>query len=118
MLPREPVPDELIDGDDEVQKLMDTGWTRDEIIAGHPGESYWHTLPKELKSEWLQFVSSYEADRKLNGTTDSLDGPCFWFDMESRKCKHHEFRPRVCRDFEVGSEPCVEWRAEYKEIIR
>jgi len=117
MLPREPVSPERIDsGDAEISKKMAAGWTREELLAGHPGESYWHSLPQDLKSEWLEFVERYEPSGKQN-SVHALDDACFWFDMESRKCKHHEFRPRVCRDFEVGSEPCIEWRAEYEEII-
>lgn len=40
--------------------------------------------------------------------------PCFWWDSETRRCKHHEHRPSVCRKFERGGEDCRRLRDEYK----
>lgn len=37
-------------------------------------------------------------------------GPCAWYDAATKKCIHHEHRPQICRDFEVGCEVCVEFR--------
>lgn len=71
----------------------------------HPAEENWITLPNELRLELDQFVASYPA--RPDG---QLDGPCFWFDQRTRRCKHHEYRPRVCRDFAVGSTDCLAWR--------
>ena len=87
------------------------GWTRDELLAGHDGEKFWHLLPDDLRAEWTSFVASYEREGEL-------DGPCFWFDMETRMCKHHQHRPNVCRDFETGSAECRSWRKQYQELIR
>ena len=36
--------------------------------------------------------------------------PCFWFDLETRKCKHYEYRPTACREFEVGGDYCLNVR--------
>lgn len=33
-------------------------------------------------------------------------GPCVWFDVDARTCRHHTIRPLVCRDFAVGGEAC------------
>jgi Fe-S-cluster containining protein len=41
------------------------------------------------------------------------DSACIWFDENSMRCRHHEHRPSVCRDFEVGSEDCVGWRERF-----
>jgi Fe-S-cluster containining protein len=38
--------------------------------------------------------------------------PCVWYDDEARRCRHHEHRPEVCRDFEVGGEGCLRLREE------
>ena len=38
---------------------------------------------------------------------------CLWFDPEKRRCKHYEWRPQVCRDYELGSEACLIERREY-----
>ncbi len=28
--------------------------------------------------------------------------PCIWFDMRTRRCKHYELRPNICRMFDCG----------------
>lgn len=38
--------------------------------------------------------------------------PCGWFNMETRQCRHHEHRPRVCRDFAIGAEYCINLRRD------
>jgi uncharacterized protein len=35
---------------------------------------------------------------------------CLWFDPVTRLCKHHEYRPQVCRDYEIASRPCLRER--------
>ena len=76
-------------------------------------ESYWEELPVHLKDELRDFISNYNAPPE-----GELDGPCFWLDPESRLCKHHEYRPRVCRDFEIGNAQCLDWRKFYQDEIR
>ncbi len=110
MLPRAPISfdSELTK---ETQQLLISGWTQAELESGTDGESHWHNLPEELRTEWLDYVKNYES-------VEELDGPCFWFDMESRQCKNHPYRPQVCRDFEVGSETCHQWRRHYHHTIK
>ncbi|QDT07700.1 Flagellin N-methylase [Rubripirellula lacrimiformis] len=74
---------------------------------GGPVEPYWTQMPADLKSQWLAYVESYSVPE------GELDGPCVWLDLESRRCKHHEARPSVCRDFRVGSKGCQDWRHAY-----
>jgi Fe-S-cluster containining protein len=31
---------------------------------------------------------------------------CLWYDTERKQCRHYEWRPRICRDFELGGEAC------------
>ncbi len=69
-------------------------------------------MPIDLKHELVDYIESYEAP-----PAGQLDGPCIWFDLQTRTCKHHEHRPSVCRDFEIGSSQCREWRKHYQEII-
>ncbi len=73
-----------------------------------PAEEYWTRLPVELKNRLLAYIANY--DSPPNG---ELDGPCVWLDVDSGRCKHHEFRPKVCRDFRTGSRACLDWRAVY-----
>jgi Fe-S-cluster containining protein len=59
--------------------------------------------------EWLK--AELRADWEwVNRTGRSDFEPCIWFDQETRRCKHYEYRPEVCRDFEVGEEACLRWR--------
>ena len=37
---------------------------------------------------------------------------CLWFDLQTRLCKHHEYRPQVCRDYEIGGRECLRERRE------
>jgi len=39
--------------------------------------------------------------------------PCIWWDQATRKCRHHEDRPNICREYEVGGELCLETRARF-----
>ena len=47
----------------------------------------------------------------LAGLNYRDDGPCIWLDQTTKKCKHYEHRPGVCRDFNLGSESCHRHRA-------
>ena len=35
---------------------------------------------------------------------------CLWFDAENRVCKHYEWRPQVCHEYELGGYACLEKR--------
>ncbi len=74
---------------------------------GAPAEPAWTEMPADLKSQLLHFIENYQVPKS------ELDGPCVWYDIETKRCKHHESRPRVCRDFRVGSKGCRDWRAAY-----
>lgn len=78
----------------------------------HPAEEHWDTLPDDLKQDLLAYIDSYQPPRE-----GELDGPCCWLDQETRLCKNHQFRPRVCRVFEVGSKDCLDWRKVYADRI-
>ncbi len=32
---------------------------------------------------------------------------CLWYDAESRRCRHYEWRPQICRDFELAGTACL-----------
>lgn len=43
--------------------------------------------------------------------------PCLWYDSDSKKCKHYEWRPETCRDSEVmapGNEACLATRRAFR----
>jgi uncharacterized protein len=72
-------------------------------------EVYWLSIPEQLKADLLEYVAGYSPPPE-----GELDGPCIWLDQSTKLCRHHEFRPRVCRDFRVASKGCLEWRRAYK----
>jgi len=40
--------------------------------------------------------------------------PCIWYDAETKRCKHYEHRPDICRDgLKVGDDGCRRWRRQY-----
>ena len=72
---------------------------------GQADEAHWTSLPRALKKELLDYIAEYEAPGP-----GQLDGACFWLDQETRRCKHHQHRPQVCRDFRIGGQDCLGWR--------
>ncbi len=41
---------------------------------------------------------------------------CLWYDAETRSCKHYEWRPKVCRDYELAGFACLELRRPFVEL--
>src|SRR5207249_4421263 len=37
-------------------------------------------------------------------------GACSWLDLSNQRCRHYEFRPDICRTFEVGGKWCSQFR--------
>ena len=66
-------------------------------------------LPPDVAAELVSLREARRMQLDVFGT-DYI--PCGWFDMVSRRCKQYEHRPKVCRDFEVGSFHCVNLRIE------
>jgi Fe-S-cluster containining protein len=78
-----------------------------------PAEEPWRKLPRRLKREVLnhyrRLVREFRAG--LRPAVDDYGEPCTWLQADGT-CKHHEYRPEVCRDFEVGEEDCLRFRRE------
>ncbi len=68
------------------------------------GEEAWERLrwdrPK-LREEFLAAERAREA-----AGLPSFGSPCLWYDVETRRCRHYDFRPQACRVFEVDSVDC------------
>lgn len=43
---------------------------------------------------------------------------CLWYDPETRGCKHYEWRPLLCRDYELAGRECLELRRPFVEDSR
>lgn len=61
----------------------------------------WLTLPEELVVEIQDHVGRLGGD-----DTKDLGEVCIWFEPETKRCRHHEVRPQVCRDLEIGGKAC------------
>ena len=81
-------------------------------LQTQPDEVHWTNLPSELKEQLLRYIANYKPPRE-----GELDGPCVWLNLDSRRCEHHEYRPQVCRDFDIGSQDCLDWRAHHRDSI-
>lgn len=64
-----------------------------------------------LPAEAMAAVEEYAI--KLMAGEVSGEGPCCWLDRQTMRCRWHEQRPQICRDFEVGSMPCQAYRHAY-----
>jgi Fe-S-cluster containining protein len=71
------------------------------------GEQEWEAFRLANPDLAVEIDAEYERMRAEDGWHN---GPCFWFDVETRKCKHYEERPEICQDFELGGEACLDWR--------
>ena len=110
--PKPPLTLAEIESDPRLRRLAEDPRTKASLLKGHDGEPHWHSLPDHLREELDEFVASYAAPED-----GQLDGACFWLDPETRLCKHHEYRPNVCRDFEIGCQQCLDWRSHYSEVV-
>lgn len=65
--------------------------------------------------EWL--LAAPEIARKMfwDGIEDDRpdESPCSWLNLETMQCRFYEFRPGICRDFDLGGESCLATRKVY-----
>ena len=78
------------------------------LQQGHPpfrGEE-WNRVPPELRAPLYEYLASREEN--------DFGRPCIWLDLQTRRCRHYEHRPQICRDFERGCAMCIHVRLRYK----
>ena len=116
--PVAPISLEEIDLDEQLSaEIAVDPLRRQDLLRGRAGEKWWFLLPEDLREELEDYIAHYQP-KNYGGNVETLDGPCCWFDTETRRCQHHEHRPNVCRDFETGSQQCHEWRSHYRDKIQ
>ncbi len=56
-----------------------------------------------------------EIDRHFLGLArgEEPQDVCLWYDADGRQCRHYEWRPQVCRDYEMGGDACVALRRRF-----
>ncbi|NUQ61155.1 MAG: YkgJ family cysteine cluster protein [Pirellulales bacterium] len=69
-------------------------------------------LPENMPAELIQ-----ELARLAPLGLEARGEPCVWFDRETRKCKHYEFRPNICRMFNCGGDANRHWRRWLQETM-
>jgi Fe-S-cluster containining protein len=75
-----------------------------------PGvDSYWDALPQSLKSE----IEDFRIKVRPNSPHEQ---PCLWLDLATKRCRHYEHRPKLCRDFALGGEECLGFRRLHTTI--
>jgi hypothetical protein len=76
-----------------------------------PDDPDWDRLNRERPD----LVAGIEFDRRMRRANkdDGDDYPCLWLDRETGRCRHYQYRPEVCRDFEPGDEDCLAARRRF-----
>lgn len=65
-------------------------------------------LPESALAELRSYLN------KLLAGEESDDDVCLWLDRTTLRCRFHELRPSICREFELNSEECHSWRQQYR----
>lgn len=66
-------------------------------------------MPEEIRAELRDYYHAMQRGEVEDRTRD-VEGvlvPCLWLDPVAKVCKHHQWRPSVCREFEFGGEDCI-----------
>ena len=63
-------------------------------------------LPPDVAADYTVGMAARERD----GWPENM--PCFWLG-KSLTCRHYNHRPPGCREFNAGSEVCMEWRRTF-----
>jgi Fe-S-cluster containining protein len=80
-------------------------------LAGDGLVERWRSVSGQAKQELADYYAALHAGRGVDRVRQELH--CLWFDVPTRRCRHYEDRPPVCREFEVGGEGCLGWREEF-----
>jgi len=70
----------------------------------------WDALPESLRSEIVDFRMNIRPQ-------SSHDQPCIWLNLATKRCRHYEYRPSLCRTFELGGEDCLGFRMLHMPIV-
>lgn len=78
------------------------------FLADEEDYAIWLAMPEHLRQELAAYYDQACSEGGLDRANEGL--PCLWYDETSRCCRNYESRPSICREFEVGSEDCLEAR--------
>ena len=72
-----------------------------------PDGTRFRALPKKLQRELLTYILRAVAGKRPFHPTYPA---CLWYDGATKRCRHYDERPYICREFMPGSEGCNRWR--------
>jgi uncharacterized protein len=72
------------------------------------GEAAWERLQRERPDLIADLDADYRARRAEGGPFYGT--PCVWYDALSHRCRHYEYRPLACHEFEIGGDDCRDAR--------
>lgn len=79
------------------------------LYASRPGEPQPHPFrPAGFPAELQQEIDSQFAGLRRGQEPQAR---CLWFDTQTRRCRHYEWRPAICREFELAGSSCLAVRA-------
>lgn len=80
------------------------------LYASRPGFEHHHPFrPVDLPAPLVEEIDFHFAG--LVRGQEPLE-QCLWYDANTRGCQHYEYRPQVCRDYELGGRACLERRRD------
>ncbi len=72
------------------------------------GEEAWDRVQRQRPDLVAELDADYQARQAGGGPFYGT--PCVWFDAETLRCRHYEYRPLACHMFEIGEEDCRDAR--------
>jgi Fe-S-cluster containining protein len=72
------------------------------------GEEAWERLKWDRPDLLAELVADNRRRKAEGGPF--FGTPCIWYDEVTRRCRHYDYRPLACRQFEVGSYDCRDAR--------
>ena len=70
---------------------------RESLVAYHDMPE---DIPAGLRWEYQGYMAAVRVGRAINRRDEKL--PCFWWDVQTKVCRHYRYRPKVCQDFYCG----------------
>jgi Fe-S-cluster containining protein len=78
------------------------------------GDPTWERLQTERPDLVAEMFADLQRRKDAGLATMDYEAPCHWLDRDSGKCRHYDLRPEICRDYDVGDEPCIKARKLYQ----
>jgi len=62
-------------------------------------------------ADYRRFLAApAEAQIAFLTSHGAINSPCPWLDAAANRCRYYEFRPDICRTFEIGGKWCLQFR--------